>query len=199
MTIQFRIPGNFTAPNLPELGLLGYTDTFTRPDAETLGSTEDPARPWIVWPSSTIAGVEANAAYAARTGTLGPTLATADAGTADGTVTVTLGAIVSNQIGVTFRASAFSDYYRFTEVNGSSWRLEKITGGSTTVVENASGITPTVGDRMSVILDGPSITCQVNGVTVITTTDAHNQDVTRHGFYNSGPATNRVTAVTVAA
>lgn len=199
MTVQFRIPGHFTAPNLPDLGLLGFTDTFTRPDAASLGATEDPARPWIIWPSATVGGVANYEGYAARSGSPGPTAATADAGTGDGTISVTLGAIVENQSGVVFRASSLNDYYRYTQVQGASWRLERVAGGTTTVIETVSAATPTPGAVMSVILDGDSIICQVNGSTVITHADSHNATATRHGFYNSGSATQTVRDVTFTA
>ena len=132
-------------------------------------------------------------------GPLGPPAAVVESYASNATVTATLGAFTSGQVGIAFRVATLANYWRFTRVNSVLYRLEKIVASATTVAGEFSGKAPAVGDVLSVTLAGSSIVCKVNGASVITATDAHSQSATKHGFYNSGPSSNLIRDVAVTA
>ncbi|GAA1714376.1 hypothetical protein [Brachybacterium phenoliresistens] len=189
MTLVTVIPGSFTASGLPSLGVKGFADTFTRPDAASLGDTEGmPRRSWSVWTQSgTFAhGVTNGEGYAYRSDTAGHTLATVDAEAADGTLELTMGTRgASAQHGAVFRATDIGNYYRLVDAQGAEYRLQRFIGGAVTLLGAAAGVTPAAGDVLRIVLDGPSIAVHINGVQRITASDTHNQVATRHGFYNN--------------
>lgn len=189
MALVTVIPGIFTTPGLPTLGLKGFSDAFTRPDAATLGVVEGfPRRPWAVWVQSgtAIHGIAGGEGYAYRD-TPGHTLATVDAEAADGTLEVTMGTVAAGaQAGPLFRAVDDSNYIRLVHAQSSSeYRLQKFEGGTLTRLDEGFAVAAAEGDRVRIILDGPSITVIVNDVQVGQFTDATHQDATRHGFYNN--------------
>ncbi|UQN30648.1 hypothetical protein [Brachybacterium kimchii] len=194
MTLQIVVPGVFTAAGLPDLGLLGFTDTFERADTTTLGWTEKPRRAWQVQSTqSTEAGIIGGEAYTRTTSGTTHSVATADAHTADGTFEVTLGAFAAGQFGPAFRVSSHTSAFRLCSIDGALYRLNRVDGSTTTALWNSSGITPTTGDRLKVVLDGASITVYVNGTKATQVTDSFNQMVTRHGFWNNTATTaNRI-------
>lgn len=191
MALITVIPGTFTTPGLPSLGVLGFTDTFTRPDAASLGSTEGmPKRPWQVWTQSGTSahGVIGNAGYAYRSDTNGHTVATADAMAADGALEVTQGAMgTAAQYGPVVRATDVNNYIRVVNAQGAEYRLQKFVAGSLTLLGAATGVTPKPGDVVRIELAGASIKVFINGIQRITATEPHNQAATRHGFYNNTP------------
>lgn len=189
MALVTVIPGTFTTPGLPTLGIKGFADTFTRPDATVLGSTEGmPTRPWENWSStgSVLQGITGNAGYICSSSGAGHGLAGVDAATGDGTLEVTQGASATNaQNGPAFRITSITDYWRVVNAQGVEYRLQKFVGGTVTTVSAASGVTPAPGDVIRVVLNGSSITVFINGTQRMQTTDAHNATATRHGFYNN--------------
>lgn len=193
MTLQIVIPGNFTAPGLPDLGLLGFEDTFTRGDADSLGYTEIPRRRWLAWAQSleAVTGIINDAGYVTRSDGAGHAVASVDAGTADGTLEVTIGQKdATSQMGAAFRCASINDYWRFA-CNGSSYyRLSKYVSGGNVHIAQTTDITPAPGDRLKVVLSGPSIKCFVNDEQVIDASDSDLLDKTRHGFYNNGDSAN---------
>lgn len=197
MAIRFTIPGAFNNPDLPILDLAGFVDTFTRTDAATLGTTETPPRPWVVEPAATVQGVTGNAGYAARSGSLGPTIAHAEAAIADGTIDMTMGTFTSGWVGIAFRAASITNYWRFV-TSGALCRLESVIDGTTAIVGTYTQAVAD-GDTLTVALSGSSIAAKVNGATVGTTTSTALQDVTSHGIYNAGPATNLIRDIAVTA
>lgn len=191
MTLLMRIPGAYTDPTLPVLGGddAWFVDTFTRPDAATLGSTEGSTpRPWSAWTQSgtPVTGVTGGEGFAYRAEGAGHTLAIVDATTPDGTLTLTMGTSATGaQVGPVFRATDVVNYYRLVNAQGVEYRLQKFVGGAVTLLGTATGVTPATGDVIQVVLNGPSITVRINGVQAITASDTHNQAATRHGFYNN--------------
>lgn len=196
MALVTVIPGTFTAPGLPTLGVKGFTDTFTRPDNTSIGITEGmPSRPWYAWVQSSTAttGIVNNEAYAARADGSGHIVAAVEAESADGTLEATMGnTAAAAQCGVAFRSSDVVNGWRFVDVQGSYYRLSKYVAGTNTHYGQSTGITPTAGDRIKVVLDGPSISCYVNDVLVTQRTDTDLQGLTMHGFYNNNDSTNRI-------
>lgn len=190
MTLLFKIPGAFADPTLPVFGAedAWFTDTFTRPDANTLGSTEGATpRPWSVWVQSGthVAGVAGGEGFAYRADAAGHTLATVDATTADGTLEITAGTLGAGATtGPAFRASSIGDFYRFVNFQGVDYRLHKFAGGALTLLGTAT-VNPASGDKISIVLAGNSIKISVNGIQHISVSDAHNAAATRHGFYNN--------------
>lgn len=189
MALVTVIPGIFTTPGLPTLGVRGFVDTFTRPDATSLGSTEGmPKRPWQVWVTSgtPVQGVADNAGYIYRVEGASHTLATADAMASDGVLEVTQGAMGTGaQYGPVVRATDANNYIRVVNAQGAEYRLQKFVAGSLTLLGAATGVTPKPGDVVRIELAGTSITVFINGIQRITATDAHNVAATRHGFYNN--------------
>lgn len=190
MALVTVIPGFFdTSTELPDLGVDGFEDTFTRPDSSSIGITEGfPRRTWSVWTGSASAvhGIRNNEGYAARADGAGHCLATVDAGTADGTFEVTLGESASvTQLAAAFRATDLDNYIRLTNVQQVDYRLQTVINGTPNAIGQTTGITPAPGDRLRVELNGPSIVCFINDVQVFDLTSSHNVGATRHGFYNN--------------
>ena len=194
MTLQIVVPGIFTAPGLPDLDIKGFTDTFDRPDSTDIGYTEKPARRWQTdaGSSDTVTGVRNNEGYAAQTKLSGHCLVFADARLSDGQLTVTMGnTAAAAQHGAIFRAASINDYWRLVNAQNVEYRLQKFIGGSVTVMGTGS-TKPAPGDKLRIVLDGPTITCYINGVQQMQVTDSHNQNLTTHGFYNNNDTTNTI-------
>lgn len=191
MTLLFKIPGAFADPTLPVFGAedAWFTDTFTRPDANTLGSTEGPnPRPWSVWTQSgtPVAGVSGGEGFAYRADAAGHTLATVDATTTDGTLELTMGTSATGaQVGPVFRAVDIGNYFRIVNAQGAEYRLQRFNSGALTRLDSGFGVTPAAGDVIRIVLNGPSITVHINGTQVGQFTDTGHQAATRHGFYNN--------------
>lgn len=185
MTLQIVIPGQFANPDLPVLDTLGFRDTFDRPDSDSIGSTSSvPRKQWSLWPA-TISGIRNGEGFFSRTTELGGSIASIDAGTADGTLTATLGTLDTNQVGVAFRsAGGGANHLRFTR-SGTVWRMERSVDNTGSVIDQVSG-NPQSGDVLSVVMAGDQISCLVNGVEVLSVTETFGLDETIHGMYNSG-------------
>lgn len=193
MALVTVIPGIFTAPGLPTLGVNGFQDTFTRPDANILGSTEGmSSMPWVTWSyTGTVQGISGNEAYVAGSDVNGHVVAAADGKSPDGTLDLTMGSFAATaQQGVVFRGDSIDNYWRFARNATAYYRLSKFVGGANTHIEQTTDITPAPGDRLRVVLDGPSITCYVNDQQVIQHNDTDLQGLTRHGFYNNNTDAN---------
>lgn len=197
MTLQIVVPGTFTAPGLPDLGILGFTDTFARADSDALGGTEKPKRPWLIWSAQpAVQAIVNQEAMVARSGNTGPCAAVADARTADGTIEATLGFISGGQSGIVFRGASDGNYMRFAQ-NGGLYRLYKMVGNSATALEDSTGVVPAVGHVLRVEFDGPQITCYVNGMQVISLSDDTHLDATYCGFYNAGTTVNTIRDIAI--
>lgn len=190
MALVTVIPGTFTTPGLPTLGVLGFTDTFERPDADTMGHTEGmPRLPWHVWGTTeAVSRIEGGEARFGRL-SAGPCVAVADAKSADVTVEATLGQIDGSQSGVAFRVAAVGDFWSLRQV-GSEYRLYVLTANTATLAASSATVTPAPGDVLRVITSGPSIECAVNGTTVISHSATEHADATYCGFYTSAYAEN---------
>lgn len=202
MALVTVIPGTFTTPGLPTLGIRGFRDTFTRPNATTLGGTEGmPRRPWTTWTTTGEfqAGIRDGDGYAANVGGAGHCVTTADALAADGTFEFTMGEYSAGQFGAVFRAASFGNYWRFLSVDGVLYRLHKFVGNTGTTIQSLSGLVPAPGDRIRIELDGPSITVYVNDAEAVQHDDTDHMDATRFGWYNNNTTANTVREVAMTA
>ena len=185
MAIVTVIPGTFTAAALPTLGVLGFTDTFERPDAEELGHTEGmPRLPWKIWAASEAEGRIRNGAAEFARVTSGPCVAVADAKASDVTIECTLGAINGSQSGVAIRAASSADYFSLRAV-GSVYRLYRTVANSASQVIDSDAVAPAPGDVLRVVTAGQSIACYANDVHLFTHDSPDLMDNTHLGLYTS--------------
>lgn len=190
MALVTVIPGTFTNPGLPTLGIKGFTDTFTRVNNTSIGVTEGmPVRPWSVSVQSgtSLHGIRNNEGYAARSTGSGHCVASVDAQASDGIYEVTLGANpAAAQLAAAFRVTTVDNWLGVVNVQGTAYWLRKMVAGTTSTIFQIPTIIPAPGDRIKVVLAGSSIAVYINGVLATTQTDTHNQTATRHGFYTNG-------------
>lgn len=173
----------YTTPAAPALApITTYAaDTFTRSGA--VGTAETGGQTWTQnngstsWScngtqlASTAVAVNANDCYV-------------DTAQADGTVQATRAYTLGGQsIGIVFRASGANNvngYIFWT--SGLTYTLSKRTGLNSYTSLGTGGGAAQPGDVMTVVMNGSSIVCKVNGVTVISVTDA-SYTGTRHGLW----------------
>jgi hypothetical protein len=157
------------------------SDTFTR---STLGTTETGGFAWTQNNGSTSWSCNGSQLVAAASATPAENECYIDDGQTNGTISVTRVASTYNS-GIVFRATGANDVngYIFWISSGGVWTLSKRTASNTyTSLGTNNTISPLAGQVMSVVLNGSSITCKVNGTTVITATDA-TYSGTRHGMW----------------
>lgn len=162
-----------------------WVDTFTRSDNTVPGTTETGGFAWTVT-SGNAFGIASGALTSTTVGT-SPQDCYVDDGHADGTITFTL-PLGSGQGGIMFRGSGTNDAIALVFYHDATgaYFLKSRSGGSTyATIQPASGVTAAAGDVIQVVLNGSSIICRVNGVTVITATSAINQTATRHGVWTT--------------
>ena len=173
-TVTVRVP--------PPPGTL-VVDGFERANGP-LGTTET-SQAWTGWIGDTrVVSRQAEASGA------GYSLAVVDSGTASGTVSANV-TTVSSEFWLIVRASTSSSYWRFGRWQNGAYQLQQVQNnalGSPPVSLGAT-ITPAAGDRLSCRL-GTGLTCSVNGVTVVSTTDGFNATARNVGFAagTGGPA-----------
>lgn len=177
-----------TNPVQPEVETITHAaDTFTRSNTTGgPGLTETGAYTWSVKGSGSTVEVVSNEMKFTVIGTA-PQDCTIDDGRPNGTIrgTVKIGGYVG---GLVFRQDSTSaNGYMFYN-NGSNWSLRKRVAGTPSVLVTGAAVAAVAGDVMTVILDGPSITCRVHSsagvlVTEVTYTDPTFQTQTAHGFY----------------
>lgn len=189
MALVTVIPGTFTTPGLPTLGILGFRDTFTRPEANTLGSTEGmPVRPWTRFSTSSGTstwGTTGNGTAKALTTGAGGHYAVVDAGTMDGTLTVVLGPTVVGRAGIALRSVSGAEYMNLEWTAPSSplpKLFERANGVSTTIGQSSISVAP--GMVFAITLAGDTITVTQDGVTTITATSVGAAEGTLFGMFS---------------
>ncbi|MDQ4088903.1 MAG: DUF11 domain-containing protein [Actinomycetota bacterium] len=151
-------------------------DSFDRPDAPTLGSTET-GQAWTTWAGT--ARVVSNTGEATGAEY---TLAVVNSTTATGRVSATV-SMLSPEFWLIVRASGSGNYWRFGRWQGGTYQLQQVRSsalGSPAITTGAT-VTPAPGDRLSCQL-GTGLSCSVNGTTVATTADTHNATATYAGW-----------------
>lgn len=163
------------------------SDDFNRADNASMGVTPIGG---LTWQTACNGTPVVNFRIFANTAVLSAntSAALADAYLDTGSANGTLRALVTNKSGfpgILFRASGTNnaDGYVFF-ANGTSYTLSIRTAGVMTALLSSTTAAPANGDILSVVLNGPSINCKVNGVSVISTTDTAHTG-TRHGIVNN--------------
>lgn len=177
MRIVARGAGTAASPALP--GTFAF-DSFTAGANTSVSgrTTDDSALTWTVQTGGyTVSPYNEGCAYPTVAGTRSIATVTV---AADVTVSATYVSDPSagKTSGIVFRWSDNSNYWRC----GQNTLRKNVAGSFTTVATHSTPFA--VGDRMTVILSGSSITVQRNGVTVSTATDAFNSTATKHGIIN---------------
>jgi acyl-CoA thioesterase-1 len=170
----------------PPLTGLGATttyaaDNFNRADG-ALGSTPTGNKAWNVAPSAT-AGIVGNQLkiLTATSGTDNDVYV--DDGQVDGIISVKMGSTLAQ--GLVFRSTGNNGYLLYRS-GGSQYTLARRTGPNAySALQSTTGVTPTVGDVLTVTLSGSSISVAINGAAQFTVT---NSDYigTRHGVWCGG-------------
>jgi hypothetical protein len=155
-------------------------DTFLRPDATAGLGVSRTGHAWTV--SSGAAGIASRQAYAPSGAN---TKAVVEAGVADGAIGVRVSVVGAEQFAVARYADA-NNYFRFG--GSTTYQLQRIQGGSATVLANSLG-TPAAGDWLELVLAGDAMKAYVNGALVWSGTDSFNLAATKHGFQISGTGT----------
>ena len=165
-----------TTSTPPPVGGASASDTFTRADSSTLALAET-GQPWTV--ASGAARVVSQQAEAIATAY---TLATVNAATATGTTSVRVPAI-SPEYWLVVRASSSSSYWRFGRWQSGGYQLQQVNDNvlGSPALTPLGTVAPAAGDLLSCSL-GTTLTCSVNGNTVVRTTDAFNASATSAGF-----------------
>lgn len=115
-----------------------------------------------------------------------------DDGQADGTISGVLATYSAPGCGIAFRLSGTNNAtgYLFWQNAAGGYTLSRRTASNTyTQIAATTGVTAAAGDLLEVVLAGASITCKVNGVTVLTASDS-TYTGTRHGFWGGNTSVN---------
>lgn len=160
------------------------SDTFTRANsAVTMGSTEIGAKVWTPLGGTTW-GITSNTAYRASAGTGYDNPVIVDAGASDCTVSVVV--VTNPGDGHTprlyFRMTDKDNGFFFQAESGIAVKIYKNEATALTEVGAAAVTDIGAGKTFSVVLNSNSIIAKLEGVTVITASNAFNQPATKHGF-----------------
>jgi hypothetical protein len=82
--------------------------------------------------------------------------------------------------GVVGRATDINNYWRFIFESGT-WFLQKTVAGARTTVNSIAGVSAN-NDRIELVMNGNILTGKVNGVAILSATDAFNASATSHGI-----------------
>jgi hypothetical protein len=155
-------------------GLLA-SDSFTRADNAVSLGLADTGQAWSALAGTW--GVLSNQAY--QPSGLPDGVAILDVGEADVTLTVTLSTVAPDN-GLILRASDTNNYIRLIFEAGV-WYLQKKVAGAFTTLASGAG-SNTNGDMITLTGIGSSLSSTLNGVALLTATDAFNATATKHGI-----------------
>lgn len=167
-------------------------DRFNRANSTTLGTAET-GQAWTTWKGEArIASQQAEL----RSSTY--SLAVLDSGTATGAATVTVPA-ASSELWLVLRASDSANYWRFGRWKDGAYELQQVVKnkvGSPALTRSAT-VSAVGGDVLSCQLES-TITCSVNGITVVSTPDGFNATARFVGLAANGRAVTRFDDFSVA-
>lgn len=155
------------------------TDTFTRANNATVpGTTETGSLTWGMVNGT--AGIASNTLRVTASSDAGD--CTVNTGSANGTLSMK--AVTNPELsGLAFRIAANHETGYVFWRNGAGYALALRTAAAAyTSLGSSTGVTAAAGDVLSVVMSGSSITCKVNGATVISVTDSAATG-TRHGVW----------------
>lgn len=178
----------FNNPNLPLVPVPGFSDTFNRATADTLGSTPG-GKPWILFDSGTTSstwGTYGNGTAGMKTSSSAYHLAVANALTPNGSLVAKLGTYDAAQRrpGLVIRAKDKDNFISIAPASSTvhEMRLAKRVAGVTTTL-TGGGPALVAGDTVTVVANGSTITLSVNGVQALTASIPELVDATMHGMY----------------
>lgn len=178
------LPTRFNNPNLPVIQRPGFSDTFNRPPADSLGSTND-GKVWDYFgfvPWKIIAPGHAS-------GLASSSHAVVDALTANGTLSTVIGkaagASADKRSGLVFRMLDRDNYLYVCPNTSNVLTFYGRIGNVTAFSQAVTGHTLATGDTLSVVMAGTQITIRRNGADIATRTVTELAGQTKHGFYGN--------------
>ena len=180
------------------LGDAEVVDSFARPDSATSLGVADTGQPWTAHAGTW--GITGGAAYVAD-GSYG--LASVDAGLSE-TITTVRVSTVSSEFWVALRLSDSSNYWRFGRWHDETYQLQQIRENAvgTPAITTLAAVQPADGDVIECRSTAATLTCAVNGVDVVRTSDTFNRTATRVGlvaYQADGPSPARFDSISVTA
>lgn len=153
-------------------------DSFNRTDSATLGNA-DTGQVWVT--TSGIWGINSGRAYMVSAGASFDHIAV-DAGIANARVSVDVEYVSGKEGGLILRMLSGSSFVQLT-LSATALTLKKLFSGYTTL-GIPYAITPVNGTKynLSVEMIGDNYTVKLDGTTVITATNSHNNTSTAHGL-----------------
>lgn len=186
--MRIVLPTRFNNPRLPRLP--GFSDSFDRPAANTLGSTDN-GLPWqiIDYPgTSSVWGTTGNGTAGMKSSPSSTHAAVVNAGAANGVLSARLASfdpdLTGNRFGLALRTQDMDNciLLQTTLPNAPGWRLSRYVNGTAVgLSQSATPIAP--GDEIEVILDGASITVFSNGAQILADEVSELATVTTHGMF----------------
>ena len=158
------------------------SDTFNRADNASSLGTSDSGHVWSALLGTW--GISSNKAY--KPSGAGQSFAVVDSGLSDCTIDVTVSGTLTAGGGITFRATDASNLW-FVEMDVGQTLLYKVEAGGYNAPVTGMA-TFSVGDVMSVVLSGTSISIEKNGTQIGSHTSSFNQTATKHGLRAYGNA-----------
>jgi lysophospholipase L1-like esterase len=116
-------------------------------------------------------------------GANGNTYLTVDSGISDGTIQVTMATISGPYNGISFRITDANNGFYFEPDPDGTLNVQKIQGGSSTILASFNPGAYANGDVYKIVLLGSSIKAYRNGTLIITTSSTFNQTATEHGLF----------------
>lgn len=159
------------------------SDTFDRADSTTSLGTADTGQAWTVLTGATW-GVQTNRAYMGGGGDHNPAIV--ESGASDVKVSATVYPNTDNpRGGLSFRVVDVSNFF-FLRSYATVWQLNVTEAGTTTTIAQSS-VSPVGGQAHAVEItcSGSTITCKVDGATIITATSSLFLTATKHGLENA--------------
>lgn len=183
------LPTRFNNPNLPQRP--GFIDTFERPAADSLGTTDD-GRPWTVIPSPgaiSTWGTTGNGTGGMLSASYATHFALVDSEASDGVLTAHIAdldmELSGNRFGLAFRMAGLDNYFVLqTFFTGQAgWRLTKVANGVASTAADSPSTPVRAGDTISIALAGESIAVYRNGGAVLNVSDPDLTRNTSHGLF----------------
>lgn len=174
-------------------GVLGFsggssalaTDSFTRADAASLGTTETGSLAWstVSAGGGTATGnIASNTAYVTNSAGGTDSHALVDCGTANHDVTITV-STMQNFASILVRFIDASNYVMVQKESTAGYGMYRRVAGTFTLMGSTSTVAPASGDVLRLVASGTTYTFYQNGTQRITATDATaNTTGTKVGF-----------------
>lgn len=166
------------------------TDSFTRANSTTIGTTETGGLTWATSGTGTW-DIVSNKLRCTSPNTSTGSQCVVNTGSADGTFSTVLSSFSGALAGFTLRCAVDNTsaaYVAFRNFAGKFELMSRAAGGGFTTIATSSGDV-VAGDTLSVTLSGSSIIGKINGVTAWSATNTTVTAGTRHGYFVYGSGT----------